>query len=734
MRNGLQPSQVAGNDVASYGITHHQQQQQYQHQWSLQIKNLDRNTDTGIYQCQLNTDPPQSQYYQLNIVEPQVTILGAPDYTIKLGSMLNLSCVISQSPDLFQYIFWHKDNRVINFELDQQNRGRVVLFKLANKLHTTVSNMIIDSVRQSDSGNYSCRLSGVAPATIQVHVLENGNGFDSRGSMMAMFQNDDQQHLSQATTSGQLGRLSAHNGAHSSASSKHSQLIRITANRLLALALSFLIIQSWLQVVLQIQTAISLFLLAIIGWFIGKLTEKPLRFKHPDDKHEVAGEELKYYNKHNESTLLDKKHRSSSEENSHHNINGLHDHCKSGDNNNSDNNIYGNQKYIDEMQRQQQQQHQNLQLNSTCRSERELVCSLNINNDKSIITSDIESSLGPTTPLLVDPILLRRANSALNLLRTLAAQQSEVTLRSTTTTLQRGQYETSTTTSQPMSHNNATSGLECWTDRVGSGASSTTSGAPSTNGGLRSGHGDQSSGHHSLDVSDERQSTTEPIELNCHRDISFETDNNQNDDHSPTSQQDLPSSDDGHFESLDLTTTTNDIHRIVSNSRSKSVRLIPFRGTSTNNNNNKSKLFNNDDIIDKSCIAQCQQQLHEFTTHDTDELTSNEENVERRMLLQIIKNNKGKINQKDCQISDSDVNNDQDVSKTGDMDIELAADQPTALSLLMDRLTLADDDDHKQQPLSNQREPHYISPARSNNKLNYTKNLTTYSSRGSLRR
>lgn len=35
--------------------------------WALQIKNLDK-SDAGLYQCQTNSDPVQSQYYQLNVV------------------------------------------------------------------------------------------------------------------------------------------------------------------------------------------------------------------------------------------------------------------------------------------------------------------------------------------------------------------------------------------------------------------------------------------------------------------------------------------------------------------------------------------------------------------------------------------------------------------------------------------------------------------------------------------
>lgn len=36
--------------------------------WALHIKNLDRFTDSGLYQCQTNSEPPLSQFYQLNVV------------------------------------------------------------------------------------------------------------------------------------------------------------------------------------------------------------------------------------------------------------------------------------------------------------------------------------------------------------------------------------------------------------------------------------------------------------------------------------------------------------------------------------------------------------------------------------------------------------------------------------------------------------------------------------------
>lgn len=36
--------------------------------WPLQIKNLNKSQDAGLYQCQTNSEPPLSHFYQLNIV------------------------------------------------------------------------------------------------------------------------------------------------------------------------------------------------------------------------------------------------------------------------------------------------------------------------------------------------------------------------------------------------------------------------------------------------------------------------------------------------------------------------------------------------------------------------------------------------------------------------------------------------------------------------------------------
>lgn len=208
--------------------------------WALQIKNLDK-SDAGLYQCQTSSEPLQSQYYQLNVVgkcgpylhlsiaflpslctstsnnnnkpdndhkltsgslsfvashfhfhpvlssilvapaEPQVNILGAPDMAVKLGSAINLTCVISQSADQLQFVFWYRDNRMINYDMNE--RGKIVMSKgsgqkqlgqLQQQAHgdTITSNLQIFSSKLSDSGNYTCLPSGARPVSIYVHVLE----------------------------------------------------------------------------------------------------------------------------------------------------------------------------------------------------------------------------------------------------------------------------------------------------------------------------------------------------------------------------------------------------------------------------------------------------------------------------------------------------------------------------------------------------------------------------------
>lgn len=111
---------------------------------------------------------------------------------LKLGSPINLTCVISQSPDQLQFIFWYRDDRMINYDINEQ-RGKIVMSKMNYSSYSSskqalgvastggggggatdiiTSNLQIFNSKLSDSGNYTCQPSGARSTSIYVHVLE----------------------------------------------------------------------------------------------------------------------------------------------------------------------------------------------------------------------------------------------------------------------------------------------------------------------------------------------------------------------------------------------------------------------------------------------------------------------------------------------------------------------------------------------------------------------------------
>lgn len=99
---------------------------------------------------------------------------------VKQGNAINLTCVISQSADQLQFVFWYRDNRMINYDMNE--RGKIVMSKGSSQKqqqqqqqpHSDIitSNLQIFSSKLSDSGNYTCLPSGARPVSIYVHVLE----------------------------------------------------------------------------------------------------------------------------------------------------------------------------------------------------------------------------------------------------------------------------------------------------------------------------------------------------------------------------------------------------------------------------------------------------------------------------------------------------------------------------------------------------------------------------------
>ncbi|XP_076334493.1 zwei Ig domain protein zig-8-like [Tachypleus tridentatus] len=137
--------------------------------WPLQIK-YPQLTDTGLYECQVSSDPKISFFVKLNVLEPKAEILGTRPLYVKTGTSINLTCVISDSPEPPVFVFWYHNDRMINYDRD---RGKISLQK--GEDDAAISTLYIRDAQPTDSGNYTCGPSNSDATSISVFFLNGEN-------------------------------------------------------------------------------------------------------------------------------------------------------------------------------------------------------------------------------------------------------------------------------------------------------------------------------------------------------------------------------------------------------------------------------------------------------------------------------------------------------------------------------------------------------------------------------
>ncbi|CAG7826925.1 unnamed protein product [Allacma fusca] len=100
--------------------------------------------------------------------EPNTTIMGGTDMHINRGSTINLTCIVEHSPEPPSNILWTHNNQEINYD---SPRGGVSV--ITEKGDVTVSYLLIQKARASDSGKYACAPSNAITQEITVHVLND---------------------------------------------------------------------------------------------------------------------------------------------------------------------------------------------------------------------------------------------------------------------------------------------------------------------------------------------------------------------------------------------------------------------------------------------------------------------------------------------------------------------------------------------------------------------------------
>nr|XP_043066356.1 zwei Ig domain protein zig-8 isoform X1 [Drosophila bipectinata]XP_043066357.1 zwei Ig domain protein zig-8 isoform X1 [Drosophila bipectinata] len=138
--------------------------------WTLQIKFVQRR-DHGMYECQVSTPTGIiSHFVNLQVVVPEAFILGSGELHVDMGSTINLVCIIEKSPTPPQYVYWQKNDRLINYV---DSRRDITIETTPGP--RTQSRLIIREPQITDSGNYTCSASNTEPASIYVFVSKGDN-------------------------------------------------------------------------------------------------------------------------------------------------------------------------------------------------------------------------------------------------------------------------------------------------------------------------------------------------------------------------------------------------------------------------------------------------------------------------------------------------------------------------------------------------------------------------------
>ncbi|XP_071053790.1 zwei Ig domain protein zig-8-like isoform X2 [Onthophagus taurus] len=138
--------------------------------WTLQIK-FPQIRDSGIYECQVNTEPKMSLPFRLNVVA-KARILGPSDIHVKSGSSITLTCIIKQGPHDLGTVFWYRGADILDVSPHPNELAGNDRITIQN--HWTdglTSQLHISSATIADSGNYSCVPTIAAPTSVDVHVI-----------------------------------------------------------------------------------------------------------------------------------------------------------------------------------------------------------------------------------------------------------------------------------------------------------------------------------------------------------------------------------------------------------------------------------------------------------------------------------------------------------------------------------------------------------------------------------
>ncbi|XP_071534656.1 hemicentin-2-like isoform X2 [Panulirus ornatus] len=141
--------------------------------WTLQVDNPTV-SDSGIYECQVSTQPKIFRSFTLNVVVPNATITGVREMFMKAGSDINITCVIKGAIRGAPITWYHVLPRPPHTteqveEIKTSDRGGV---QVVTDKHAGTSWLLVTRATWRDAGNYTCAPDYAKPASVSVHVLD----------------------------------------------------------------------------------------------------------------------------------------------------------------------------------------------------------------------------------------------------------------------------------------------------------------------------------------------------------------------------------------------------------------------------------------------------------------------------------------------------------------------------------------------------------------------------------
>ncbi|KAG1685372.1 Zwei Ig domain protein zig-8 [Nymphon striatum] len=130
--------------------------------WVLQINFVHPN-DSGIYECQIGTDPKISLEVYLKVEEATAMIRGGSSLHVHVGSDVTITCEVS-SHSIF--VLWYHNGT----QITEESNERYEISKINGS--PTISTLTFKNAKLSDAGHYSCDPSNAKPQNMTLHLVE----------------------------------------------------------------------------------------------------------------------------------------------------------------------------------------------------------------------------------------------------------------------------------------------------------------------------------------------------------------------------------------------------------------------------------------------------------------------------------------------------------------------------------------------------------------------------------